>query len=312
MSLPVRTNEEWTVHSMNIHGTFFERACRRVVTNTQGWQVISTNYPVEFPPPNGPWRGTESKLDIRAEYTNQEHKLTLLIECKKHNPELTDWIFFPTSETDVRSTVSTINIIYNDPLPEPSTTWNVQSLIGTFSGSYVLADDARETRGSYIEYAKQNGLENMKRTITKTSSDAIETAAYHIALATRAIVHEEQEYSTALRDHAQSQRVLQVLPYRRQVLLPVIVTTAKLFVCVFDLAQIDIASGELPLDKARIVEYPSLLYRYALPRSLQYHPGNMAGVLPNGDRETFRRMDILIVTSTALSTALSQLMPLAK
>ena len=176
MSLVVRTNDEWTIHSINIQGTFFERACRRIIANAQGWQVVSTNYPVEYPPPNGPWRGTESKLDIQAEYKTQENKLTLLIECKKHNPELIDWIFFPAHDIGRQSTIPTINFIHNTPLPEPSTSWNVTAAIGTFAGDFVVADDAWETRGSYLEYAQQKDQGKMKRTITKTSNGAIEAA----------------------------------------------------------------------------------------------------------------------------------------
>lgn len=317
MSLPTRTNDEWTIHSINIHGTFFERICQRVIMNTQGWQIVSTNYPVEFPPPNGPWRGAESKLDIRAEYKTEENKLTLIIECKKHNPDLIDWIFFPASDIHLQSTgislqptKSNINFIHNLPLPGPSNTWNVQGMIGSFNCPFVLTDDARETRGSYLEYAKQKDQDKVKRNITKTSSDAIEAAAYQVALAMQAIVHEEREFSTALKNRAQSQSDLQILQYKRQALLPMIVTTAKLFVCTFDPADINIISGELPLEKAQVVEQPSLLYRYALPRSLQSNPDNLADVLLKGEIETFRRMDILIVTSTALSTVLSDLIPL--
>ncbi len=38
------SDEEWTIHSLNIHGTFFERWCQRVIAETPPWQVKSTNY----------------------------------------------------------------------------------------------------------------------------------------------------------------------------------------------------------------------------------------------------------------------------
>src|SRR6266513_852053 len=91
------THDEWTLHSINIHGVFFERLCQNVVAKNQYWKLISTNYSVEFPPPSGPIRGTESSADIvaRRRYDNFDLSVTLTIECKKNNPELVNWVFFP-------------------------------------------------------------------------------------------------------------------------------------------------------------------------------------------------------------------------
>src|SRR2546425_12038665 len=93
------SDHDWTVHSINIHGVFFERWCQKVVSETQGWSLDSTNYPVEFPSPNGPLRGKESTLDIRASRVSGDHKLWLLIECKKNNPEFINWVFFSKFRT---------------------------------------------------------------------------------------------------------------------------------------------------------------------------------------------------------------------
>jgi hypothetical protein len=88
------SDDEWTIHALNIHGVFFERWCEKTVADTPGWRVRSTNYPGEFPPPNGPLRGKESTLDIRAERMASGQLLTLTVECKKNNPEFVDWVFF--------------------------------------------------------------------------------------------------------------------------------------------------------------------------------------------------------------------------
>jgi hypothetical protein len=94
MNKEPKTQEEWTLHALNIHGIFFERLCQRLISESEGWTVRTTNYPVEFPPPNGPIRGKESALDIRAERDWPEHRITILIECKKNNTEFVNWIFF--------------------------------------------------------------------------------------------------------------------------------------------------------------------------------------------------------------------------
>jgi hypothetical protein len=31
------TEEDWIIKAVNIHGLFFERACRKIIEDTQGW-----------------------------------------------------------------------------------------------------------------------------------------------------------------------------------------------------------------------------------------------------------------------------------
>jgi hypothetical protein len=88
------TNDEWTLHSLNIHGIFFERWCRKVIDDSGYWRLIAANEPVEYPPPRDSVRGKESSLDLHAARSNDEYEAVLLVECKKNNPKLTDWIFF--------------------------------------------------------------------------------------------------------------------------------------------------------------------------------------------------------------------------
>lgn len=95
MPVTLQTEHDWTVHSINIHGLFFERWCQQAVAEAEGRTLDAANYPVEFPPPNGPWRGRESALDIRASRGESDNRLCLLIECKKSNQEFVHWVFFP-------------------------------------------------------------------------------------------------------------------------------------------------------------------------------------------------------------------------
>ena len=63
MSTP-STEQEWIIHSINIHGVFFERSCQEIIAKNGLWKVKAVNFPVEYPPPSGPLRGKESALDI--------------------------------------------------------------------------------------------------------------------------------------------------------------------------------------------------------------------------------------------------------
>jgi hypothetical protein len=187
--------------------------------------------------------------------------------------------------------------------PAPSNGWSTQASIRNLTIGFKTTDDALETRGSYLEYI-QNKRDPNK--LTKTAKNSIEDAAYQVALAPQSILLEEELHCNTLRDHAiKQQGEAQLLPYKRQFFLPVIVTTARLFICNFDPADIVIARGELPLDKAQINQYPYLLYRYALPRSLQLAPSDLANTLLNDGLDIFRRMDILVVNSAAISTMLT-------
>jgi len=85
---PTMTDDEYTIHALNIHSTFFERKCQHVVNQSKDWKVIETNYPVTSGNQN-------SNLDIWAERGKGRAQLIELpIECKKNNPDFIDWIFF--------------------------------------------------------------------------------------------------------------------------------------------------------------------------------------------------------------------------
>lgn len=105
------SQDEWTIHSLNIHGIFFERRCATLVESTNSWRVLATNYPVEFPPSNGPLRGKENSLDIWARRDDDSNLVVdVFIECKKANPELVNWIFFPKTNCPISSPLIFIGV----------------------------------------------------------------------------------------------------------------------------------------------------------------------------------------------------------
>ncbi len=74
-----QTDEDWTIHSINIHGTFFQRWCESVVQNAHPWILKATEFPVAYPPLTSRLPSNESALDIMAELTVDDRVLTLLI-----------------------------------------------------------------------------------------------------------------------------------------------------------------------------------------------------------------------------------------
>src|SRR6266571_2337365 len=245
-----KTNDEWTIHALNVHGAFFERWCRQLVTKTPRWVVRYANKPVGWEYQH------ESSLDVRADIEVDEHLVSLLIECKKHNPEFIDWIFLPKAST-AESYPLTLSQLRWTAL---GTQWRVATKSAALPWTSPIADDARETRGLYLDYTKGNK--------TRTANNSISEAALQVAVATKWIAHEEERNGNVLGSMVPTPAPA----HRLHHIIPVIVTTARLHICEFDPAEIDPASGELPREKAQFRHVPHLRFEYPLPVSIQGYP----------------------------------------
>lgn len=289
-----QTDNEWTIHSINIHGVFFEHWCEDLFRSVPGLKVVSTNYPVEFPPPNGPFRGKESALDIRVELREGSKILTFIVECKKNNPDFVDWVFFPKrGEMAQRQFVA--RVIENQTKQEPNVGWDVNThLLQLPMNSVTLFSEAREARGDYQSF--KSGQK------TKTSNAAVTDAAYQVALATQAIWMEETQ-------HSQQQAKYNPIPklgYESQLIVPCIVTTAQLYSCSFDPKDVNPGTGEISLDKTILKQVPFIIYEYSLPKHLQVAPLDLSQVISSNTFEVLVRMDILIINSSYLRYLLTE------
>jgi hypothetical protein len=275
-----RTQHDWTVHSINIHGIFFERWCQQKVIEAPGWTLDSVNYPVEFPPANGPLRGKESALDIRASRMMDDVRLTLLTECKKCNPDLVNWVFFekPVQRSKPEFIVSQVQIV---PGAAPGQRWGVAHIMRTLSSNFTITDEARETRAGYLDWKSSTNK-------TKTSNAAIQDAAYQVSLAKQAIVHQEEMVFKNLTEQPK---------WRCKTYFPVIVTTARLFVAKFDAVDVDPASGEIPYAKASIEGCDAVVFEYTLPPHLQFGSEDFSATYNEGFVDTLTRLHTFVVQS---------------
>jgi hypothetical protein len=263
-----KSEHEWAVHSLNIHGSFFERWCKNIIKKSKSWRFVAENYPVEFPPTNGFLKGQESSLDIRTEFKPGKNPLTLLIECKKNNPDFTNWIFFRRTDSN---RIGVYYRISNIQKKEPETGWTVQGELEWREIQAPLVSDAREIKGAYLDYKKGDK--------TRTTNSSIQQAAEQIALATKAITDEEEKFSKLLSEkHSESG-----MPWRTQKIIPMIVTTAAIQICEFNPEDISRETGEIPYEKAKISDHPFVVYEYALPKHLQYSPGDPTNIEHRGD-----------------------------
>lgn len=295
MSYLASTQDEWTIHALNIHGVFFERKCATTVSATTGWRIVSTNYPVEYPPPNGPWRGKESCVDVWARKDiGQGQVLDVLIECKKANPEFVNWVFFP-KHGEVAPVPFRFSRAVNETNAADAGPWTSKLILERGSTTMPVANDAREVRGDYVKHQGNNK--------TKTSNAAIQDAAYQVALAHRAIVQGDSALIERARQSGQHPNP----PWQTKAHVPLIVTTARLYRVDFAPAATDLRTGEIDLKAAALVPVESVLYEYALPKHLQHAPQDSLAALKGSDTEAFSRMDILVVQAESLSDFLETL-----
>jgi hypothetical protein len=282
-----RTEHEWIIHSINIHGAFFERWCQQVINDNPDWQVVLSNYPVEFPSSNSNREPKESALDIRADLRRDDHLLSLIIECKKNNPEFINWIFFEKHFRSEKDTIKSWKILKRTGSSAEISRANVPINI-------PQTNEGRETKGQYNENPND-------RNKTKTANDSITKAANQVTLATQAIVTEE--IYRAHRRHTVMDKIVPVTPYR-QIILPIIVTTARLHLCEFDPKDVEARTGEIPWDKATLKEHPYLSFEYPVPRHLQDIATDLT-VYADIEQRVIPWMDIIIVQSESLSEFLT-------
>jgi hypothetical protein len=271
-----QSEDDWTIHSLNIHGLFFERWCQHIVGTTPPWELTTTNYPVEV-------TGHQSSLDIRADFATEQSRLILLIECKKNNPDFVNWVFFPRYR--VGQSWATPLVLLQIRTAEDST---VNSFLEEFNLPFMTADDARETRGNYLGYSKQ------KSDKTRTANSAITEAASQIALATSAILAEERHRAMAY------VRATKPRYHPNTTILPIIVTSAEVFTCEFSPTDVNPVTGEVPYENVKLTPASYVVYEYPLPRHF-LGPVDDALVIEHSTLDIFLRRHIIVVQAKKLS-----------
>jgi len=291
-----QTDEEWTIHSLNVHGLFFERWCQQQIAQAKGWKVVATNYPVAFTRQDVN-QMTESELDIRAELRpggDHGNRVHLLVEAKKHNPEFVNWIFTPIPGKRPNARIKAWYV--ENPLIGSGPRWDTYLRPAAVYRDVPYTSDGRETRGSYLGYTRGDK--------TRTANDSITRAANQVALATQSIL----EMEWRLGQQRGQQDNLDLYTYQTLLCLPVIITTAQLYTCEFDPTDVQGDTGEISLDKVVLHEQPHMVYEYPLPHHLQHYPFGLQGILKDGALDDLARLPILVVNSRYVAAVLEGLL----
>ncbi len=287
------TDHEWIIHSLNIHGLFFQRKCVELINTlpvkSQHIKVIDTEYPVEYPQQRiMDMKNKESRLDIFARISDQfyvDRAINLVIECKKNNPDYTNWVFFEK---------------YPDYDPK-------QDFIATFdNGNEGACYTAQSTQiGGYVSSDGREVKENYSnlnvRDKTKTTNANIEDACYQVVVATHSLLDEQYIRFTLPREKRINSQLSLYL------FIPIIVTTANLYICEYSVSDVSIDRGEISLEKPKLKEVKSLLFEYPIPPHLQLHNGKWRANTQNAGRDISYRRDIYIVNSQEFQDMLIRL-----
>src|SRR5258708_30159359 len=240
------TEEEWRTHVLNIHGTPFEQICEHHLRHAPDWTFRSSRYPVEFPPSYSPQvsQTKNSELDLWGNCSSPGLKIELLVECKKNNPDYTDWVFFPT--TNPAPIYPSIRGVKYSPPQTETHPWTANSHIFYLvpPPNIPITGDGREIKGDYQTRSQQK--QTNEKQLIRTSNEAITEASYLIALATQALLHQERRNQEAL-----AAGRVHPMPNYSDVFLPLIVTTANLWTCQFPAEKVNNITREISFSEVQ-------------------------------------------------------------
>ncbi|MBA4385805.1 MAG: hypothetical protein C0410_13795 [Anaerolinea sp.] len=292
------SDDGWKIHSLNIHGGFFEQKIASIVNNCLPNQLyyITSEYPVEV-------SNEESRLDVLGFLPNTGNPgkgIYFPIECKKHNPDFIDWIFYPT----VQNKIINPNYSYYShiELYTAKDENGYSSKIGMIDKLFPdipISSDCREVRGNYSNVP--NG------TKTKTANNSITEASYQVTLATHSLVNEHFKLNEKqINDNNE-------YLFGKYIYIPIIVTTANLFFLDYSIDNIEISSGEIDTGKVKLDPIDMLWYEYPIPPHLQLEidlkmPIRRTTVYNLRKFDYAVRRDILIVNANKFENALKWLL----
>jgi hypothetical protein len=205
---------------------------QRVVASVQGWSCELSEHAWR-----DPLTGDEKFIDIIV--SDARGRQTMVIECKR--AKQTDWIFLretPTSEHDNQRRVIRARVVAIRPAQGKVV--NEWTDVPCMPASPIA---------SFCVPRKETGR-----------AELLEKTAAEVARATDAVAEQ------ALAIHERVRRATPLVAHGfGGIFVPIIVTTARLFICDADYSTLDLESGEVP--KAHALEVPLIRFQKSLGSS---------------------------------------------
>lgn len=219
-------DERDILDALNEYGAAFKKRILQELGNTPGVTVLKEEYPVAL-------AGIRSAIDIVAKLELNDRLCFLTLECKRALASFKKWVFFRETTTETfrigRGFHKTTTISFGS---------HQKSL-----PNIVFCSD-----GCEIQKKPKGGC--------KANPDAIYKAATQASIASLGFLHERMPHFTSPPQLPKEPMVI---------VLPIIVTTAELAVCMTSPDRVDLSSGLLP--ELQVARVDWLAYRFP------WHPG---------------------------------------
>ena len=266
-------------HELSQHGFGFQHAVidrARKIYATAGslWEVIASEVPVDL--------GSGTRIDVVMRLKKMLASTLLIGECKKVNPAYSTWCFIPSPFTHAN------RLRDHEQLSLECLSYKMGAAVGVAQRHGIFLDPAYS-----IGLAIKEGRQGDPQPKRGSSSDAIEDAATQVTRGTNGLVNALVTYPDILSDD------------RLNILLPVIFTSAKLFVSKTNLAN-SLLDGNVDLSGDAFEQVSWLWYQYHTSPTLKHEYPLERGPIKSFDSlmETFYIRTIAVVGQGGLEAFL--------
>lgn len=294
---------------LNFSGDLFQRACAVRISNI-GWNV-SEEVPFAWPPSQP---DQESRvLDIQAAFLDEQKHLTTvaLVECKKAHPHYKTWVFFQKRfgprDALALSVITAISREYPASTVMSKGDQNFLEFRELIGPVYLPALDPKN---EFQDYTCSVAREIPMQSDSKVSQKRIHEACCQVSIAKTCLQYDaklalEQEKPRIIQEILSSIREFPSVPGGQiekptVAFVPVILTTADLKIAKFKESDVDVRTGEIDASKLEYAVRDWLIYEYPLPGSQQRRSYRQLETLSG--RDAFRKLQVLVVNSTAVET----------
>lgn len=302
---------------LSVHGDFFQQRCLKEVRSSS-WKVLAEEYPIS----SNLFYGS---LDIWA--SRAEHRVNLLIECKKSHPKYKRWVFLskPFLENFYLPIIKMrkSSLSYDDPKvdpfrgrqlekifkSDPDMMPNVQTgFLGAergWFGTKGFAYAAHEITLDVDENHIVRSYERANKPRERPPHERIYHGCHQLSLAMKSIMFDELRLM--------EKRTYIDMPSPK-IFIPILVTNAELLTCEVDAEAVDLTTGEIKeTDKMKLAQTNRIAYHFPLPEEFYLYPQDVTGDIhvkyleSASQLEMFKRLFIFVVQSRDLCNFLQDL-----
>ena len=231
------TPEELRTIALNAEGTFFQENVRKVFEKS-GFKLHAIEYGVSAGSAETKYR--ESRLDLWFRCQLEGCVFNILVECKKADPKLKEWIFF-------RSPDDHPNLFVVDcARRNQAGKWQLQRFNTAYSNFYAFS--GKELKGEWTK----NGSDSWK-----TATARIDDACDQVAIALRSISMQYEKMTDLIPTFGG-------MPH---FLIPVVVTNANLLTCELSAESID--RSEVNVSEVLFDKRENLIIRHPMAPHMQ-------------------------------------------